>query len=74
MWLDNVTEWSKKLTETGVALIALAVVMQVLFGSSVAFLPGDGVGTLTGMINTLGSANLVGLIAVGLLYKIFTRS
>jgi hypothetical protein len=71
--LDNVIGWVKKLTEAGVGIIALAVVVQIIFGSSAAFLPGDVIARLTDIITALGSANLVGLIAVGLLYKIFTK-
>jgi len=69
--LSNVTGWIKKLTEAGVGLVALAVVAQVIFGSSAAFLPGDVVARLTSMISDLGGAGLVGLITAGLLYTIF---
>jgi len=71
--LDNIIGWVKKLTEAGVGIIALAVVVQIIFGSSAAFLPGDVIARLTDIITALGSANLVGLIAVGLLYKIFNK-
>ena len=71
--LSNVTGWIKGLTEAGIGLVALAVVVQIIFGSSAAFLPGDVIARLTDIITALGSANLVGLIAVGLLYKIFTK-
>ena len=73
MLMDNVTGWIRKLTEAGVALIALAVVAQVIFGSGVAFLPGDVIASLTSIISSLGGAGLVGLVAAALLYKIFTR-
>ena len=71
--LDNINGWIKKLTEAGVGVIALAVVVQIIFGDDAAFLPGDIIGTLTGIVTSLGAANLVGLLAVGLIYKIFTR-
>ena len=70
--LDNINGWIKKLTEAGVGVIALAVVVQIIFGDDAAFLPGDIIGTLTGIVTSLGAAYLVGLLAVGLLYKIFT--
>ena len=73
MLMDNIIGWIKKLTEAGVAVIALAVVVQIIFGVDAAFLPGDIVGSLTGIISSLGGANLVGLVAAGLIYKIFTR-
>ena len=41
MLMDNVTGWIKKLIEAGVSLIALAIVIQVIFGTGAAFLPGD---------------------------------
>jgi len=73
MLMDNIIGWIKKLTDAGVAIIALAIVAQVIFGSGVAFLPGDVVASLTSIISSLGGAGLVGLIAAALVYKIFTR-
>ena len=72
MLMDNVTGWIRKLTEAGVSLIALAIVIQVLF-TNTAFLPGDVIARLTTIIGDLGAAGLVGLIAAALIYKIFTR-
>jgi len=68
--LSNVSGWISKLTQAGVGLIGLAIVAQVIFGSSVAFLPGDVVATLMGLIGSLGGAGLVGLVTAGLLYQI----
>ena len=68
--LSNVNGWIKKLTEAGVGLVGLAIVAQVIFGSSVAFLPGDVVASLMAIISSLGAAGLVGLVTAGLLYQI----
>jgi len=68
--LSNVSGWIKKLTEAGVGLVGLAIVAQVIFGSSVAFLPGDVVASLMAIISSLGGAGLVGLVTAGLLYQI----
>ena len=73
MLMDNIIGWIRKLTEAGVAVIALAVVVQIIFGADAAFLPGDILGSLIGVISALGGANLVGLVAAFLIYKIFTR-
>ena len=73
MLMDTVTGWIRKLPEAGVAAIALAVVVQVIFGAGVAFLPGDVIASLTSIISSLGGAGLVGLVAAALVYKIFTR-
>lgn len=72
--VDNVLGWVMKLTEVGVSLIALAVIVQIIFGPSVAFLPGDVVGNIIGLVSSLGSQGLVGLVAAGTLYWLFTRS
>jgi len=71
--MDNIIGWVRKLTEAGVAVIALAVVVQIIFGDDAAFLPGDILGSLIEIVIALGGANLVGLLAAALLYKIFTR-
>ena len=71
--LKNITGWIKELTTAGVALIALAVVVQVIFGATAAFLPGDVVGSIIGIVGQLGGANLVGLVAVVLLYSLFNK-
>ena len=72
--LDTIISAVKKLTEVGIAVIALAVVLQVIFGSGVAFIGGDVVGNITGIVASLGSSGLVGLAAVAVLYSIFKRN
>ena len=70
---DNIIGWVKMLTEAGVALIALAIVLQILFGPAVAFIGGDVIGSVTGIVAALGDAGVVGLAAVAVIYAIFTR-
>ena len=63
----------KKFTEAGVALLALGIVMQVLFGKAVPFVGGDIVGNITAIVATLGAQGVVGLAAVGVIYALFNR-
>ena len=70
--MDNVIGWIKSGTHAGVALIALTIVLQVVFGSTVPFLSGDVIGTITGIIHSLGEAGLVGLLSAVIVYKLFT--
>ena len=56
------------------ALLALGIVMQVLFGKAVPFVGGDIVGNITAIVGTLGAQGVVGLAAVGVIYAIFNRS
>ena len=70
---DQVVSWIKKLTEAGVSLLALAIVMQIVFGKAVPFIGGDGIGNITHIVGALGAQGLVGLASVGVIYAIFTR-
>ena len=63
----------KKLTEAGMSLLALGIVMQVIFGKAVPFIGGDIIGSISGIITTLGAQGVVGLASVGVIYAIFTR-
>ena len=71
---DQATAFIKKLTEAGVALLALAIVAQIIFGQAVPFIGGDVIGNITAIVGTLGAQGLVGLAAVGVIYAIFTRA
>ena len=71
--LQTVTTWTRQLVELGLAVLALAVVLQVLFGASVAFFPVDVVGNVLSITKVLGSHGLVGLVAIWVLAAIFTR-
>jgi len=61
------------MTEAGVALMALAIVLQILFGKVVPFIGGDVIKSITDVVAALGAQGLVGLAAVGVIYAIFTR-
>ena len=71
---DQATAFIKKLTEAGVALLALAIVAQIIFGQAVPFVGGDVIGNITAIVGTLGAQGLVGLAAVGVIYAIFNRT
>tara|TARA_Y100001963_G_scaffold27257_1_gene37158 strand:+ start:78 stop:314 length:237 start_codon:yes stop_codon:yes gene_type:complete len=71
--IQSVKGWINKISEVAVSLIALAVVLQVLFGSDMIFLPVDVIGNITGLVASLGSQGLVGLVALGVIYWIFTK-
>ena len=71
--LEKATGWIRSLTEAGLALIALGVVLQILFGAAVPFIGLDVVGSVTGLVKTLGSEGLVGLVAVWVLWGIYSK-
>ena len=69
----TVKSWIGGLTTVGVSLLGLAIVLQVLFGDSVVFVPVDVIGSISGIVSSLGSSGLVGLITVGVIYWIFKQ-
>jgi hypothetical protein len=71
--IDTIIAFLKKITELGIALLALAVVLQVVFGTPVPFIQVDVIGNLTRIVEALGSSGLVGLIAAAVLYAVLTR-
>lgn len=71
--LDKIVGWIKAGTEAGLSLIALAIVLQVIFGGTVPFIGGDIIGTITAIITNLGNAGLVGLASLAVIYHIFTK-
>ena len=68
--LEVLKGWVRQLIEIGFVLLALAVVIQVLFGVS-EFFP-DVVVNLVDLVNTFGGHGLVGLIAVAIVLWLFT--
>ena len=71
--LDKAIGWIRSLTEIGLALIALGVVLQILFGAAVPFLGIDVVGSVTTLVGKLGAEGLVGLVAIWVLWGIYSK-
>ena len=71
--LKTAGTWIGELTEVSLGLLALAVVLQVLFGATVPFFPIDVVGSVVDVTNQLGSEGLVGLVAVWVMGALFSR-
>jgi len=73
--LDKAVGWMRSLTEAGIALIALSVVLQILWPGSadVPFIGLDVVGSVLGLVKSLGGEGLMGLIAVWILWGIYDR-
>ena len=66
----TIKSWIGGLSSVALSLLGLAIVLQVLFGPNVVFVPVDVIGNIQGLVTSLGSAGLVGLITVGVIYWI----
>ena len=71
--IEKILGWIRSITEIGLALIALGVVLQILFGAAVPFIGLEVVGSGVGSVKQLGSEGLVGLVAVWVLWGIYSK-
>ena len=71
--LEKATGWIRSLTEAGLALIALGVVLQIIFGAAVPFIGIDVIGSVVGLVKQLGGEGLVGLAAIWVLWGIYSK-
>ena len=62
--LSKLNDWIKLITQLGMALIALSIVVEIVFGKDAVF--GTGVITnLSGIVSDIGGENgFVGLVAI----------
>jgi len=72
-FFDKLKGWLSQIVELGLLLIALGIVLQILFGRAVSFIPGDVVGNLIGVVKMMGDNGLVGLIAIGVILWLFWK-
>ncbi|HWC91826.1 MAG TPA: hypothetical protein VG475_01765 [Pseudolabrys sp.] len=70
--IDTIKGWIGELTELGLMLLALAIVLALLVGTNLPFF-----GTVTANIMTwvkeLGANGLVGLITLGIILWLFSH-
>ena len=73
--LDKAIGWMRSLTEAGIALIALGVVLQVIWpgAAAIPFIGIDIVGNVLALVAKLGGEGLVGLVALWVLCGIYSR-
>lgn len=70
--LEKVSSWANKLTEVGVSIIALGIVLEILFkGAHIPFWPNVSViDNVMGILGSLSNEGLLGLAGAFLLYHI----
>ena len=71
--VTTIKSWIGGITAVAVSLLGLAIILQVLFGPDVVFVPVDVIGNISGLVTSLGSSGLAGLITVGVIYWILKK-
>ena len=72
-WFDRARTAVVKFTDIGIALLALGIILQLLFGNATPLLGGDIAGNIMAFIKGLGGQGFVGLIAIAVVVYILTR-
>ncbi len=72
--VSTAKNWLREITEIGLLLVALGVVIQILFGTVNTTFIGNVTENLTNLISSLGSQGLVGLIALGVRRFLLSKS
>jgi hypothetical protein len=70
--IDTIKNWVGALTELGLMLLALAIVLAILVGSNLPFF-GAVTANIMGWVKDLGSNGLVGLITLGIIFWLFSN-
>ena len=74
-FLKKIGSWANQLTEIGVSIIALGVVLEVLFkGAVIPFWPNVSVvDNIMGILGGLSNEGLLGLVGAFVLYHILKK-
>jgi len=70
---DTVKNWLRQISEVGLLLISAAVVLELIFGSSVPFIGIGILDNITALARDLGEQGLVGIIAIGIIVWLYLR-
>ena len=71
--LEKMKGWADGAIDVGIKLISLSIVLQIIFGSKVAFLTGNVIASILDIVWTLGGAGLAGLITAGIVWKLLDK-
>jgi hypothetical protein len=64
----------KEIIDFGLLLIAIAIILELLFGPSTPFLGQNIIDNLVGLIQELGNAGVVGLISIAIIIYLWNKS
>lgn len=70
--IDTIKGWVGALTELGLMLLALAIVLALLVGSNLPFF-GTVTANIMALVKDMGANGLVGLITLGLILWLFSN-
>ena len=72
-WIEKSKRWIGQLTELGLLLVALAIVLQILVGAQNSWVFGQVVDNLLAIIDRVGQNGVVGLVAIAIILWLFAK-
>jgi hypothetical protein len=70
--IESIKGWVAELTELGLLLIALAIVLGILVGANLPFF-GAVTANIMALVKDLGANGLIGLITLGVILWLFSN-
>ena len=70
--IESIKGWVAELTELGLLLIALAIVLGILVGANLPFF-GTVTANIMALVKDLGANGLIGLITLGIILWLFSN-
>ena len=71
--ISRIKQILREIIDFGLLLIAIAIILEVLFGPSSPFLGKGITDNLVGLFNQLGSEGVVGIISVAIIIYLWIR-
>jgi hypothetical protein len=72
--ISRIKQIMREIIDFGLLLIAIAIILELLFGPSTPFLGQNIVDNLVGLIQDLGNAGVVGLISIAIIIYLWNKA
>ena len=72
--ISKIKQIMREIIDFGLLLIAIAIVLELLFGPSTPFLGQNIIDNLVGLIQDLGDAGVVGLISIAIIIYLWNKT
>ena len=71
--IDTVKNWLRQISEVGLLLISAAVILELIFGSSVPYIGIGILDNITALTRELGEQGLIGIISIAIIIWLYLR-
>ena len=72
--ISKIKQIMREIIDFGLLLIAIAIIVELLFGPSTPFLGQNIINNLVGLIQDLGNAGVVGLISIAIIIYLWNKA